>query len=137
MRKRSRNDAFELQALLAVCREVEGRASADELDALSARTSAQLQRLASLTPLAGRWLWKSGRTKAGGAVPWEIQVLAPDEDRVAAARGGAGGKVGGDGAVFTWEAGSSIIGVALPGLYELSFAFFCRKRPLVQPVDPG
>ncbi|KAJ9516666.1 hypothetical protein QJQ45_015167, partial [Haematococcus lacustris] len=135
--KCSRNDAFGPQALLAVCREVEGRASADELDALSARTSAQLQRLASLTPLAGRWLWKSGRTKAGGAVPWEIQVLAPDEDRVAAARGGSGGKVGGDGAVFTWEAGSSIIGVALPGLYELSFAFFCRKRPLVQVLVNG
>ncbi len=33
-----------------------------------------------LIPLVPRWLWKSSRTKAGHAVPWEVQAVNTDTD---------------------------------------------------------
>jgi hypothetical protein len=28
----------------------------------------------------GRWIWRSGKTKAGRAVPWNVQTLNSDPD---------------------------------------------------------
>lgn len=61
------------KALLAVCSELEGRAGVEVVDGCVARTEALATAFSAAT-LCARWLWKSGRTKAGGAVPWDVQV---------------------------------------------------------------
>lgn len=64
--------------------------------------------------LEGRWSWTGTELKAGNQVPWEAQVLntAPD--------------------LFVWERAKPTVLVATAGLYELTCAFFSRKRPSIQ-----
>jgi hypothetical protein len=50
----------------------------------------------------GRWIWKSGRTKAGGVVPWNIQTVNTDP------------------ANLQWERDKAAIVIVVPGLYEVS-----------------
>jgi len=106
------------KALLEVCRELEARASLEQVEGVAARTEALAAAVAS-SNLAARWLWKSGRVKAGGAVPWDVQASNTDPG------------------VFQWEAGKTLVTTALPGLYHLSFGFFARKRPVVQVMVNG
>lgn len=64
--------------------------------------------------LEARWSWTGTELKAGSQVPWEQQALntAPD--------------------LYIWERAKPTILVAAAGLYELTCAFFSRKRPSVQ-----
>lgn len=50
-----------------------------------------------------RWVWRSGKVKPSGIVPWNVQVAnsAPD--------------------VYLWEKDKGTIGVVQPGLYEVCF----------------
>ena len=63
---------------------------------------------------AGRWLWKSGKTRTGGAVPWNFQTVNTDPEN------------------YLWERDRVHITLSQPGLYEVTFGFFCRKKPSVQ-----
>lgn len=64
--------------------------------------------------LEGRWSWTGTELKAGSQVPWDQQALntAPD--------------------LYIWERAKPTILVAAAGLYELTCAFFSRKRPSIQ-----
>lgn len=67
----------------------------------------------------GRWLWKSGKTKAGGAVPWNVESVNSDPEN------------------FQWEKDKASITATVPGLYEVSLGFFARKTPKVQLLVDG
>uniref|UniRef100_A0A7S3IAC5 C1q domain-containing protein n=1 Tax=Fabrea salina TaxID=342563 RepID=A0A7S3IAC5_9CILI len=67
----------------------------------------------------GRWIWKSGELKSGNLVPWEVQSIntAPDN--------------------FLWEVEKTSIVCCTPGLYEINFGFYSRKKPNVQVLVNG
>ena len=67
----------------------------------------------------GRWIWRSGELTGGFAIPWEIQCVntAPDN--------------------YVWEPEASAILVVAPGLYEIIFGFYCKKKPTVQLLVNG
>lgn len=62
----------------------------------------------------GRWLWTTRKLKAGHGVPWNLQTANTDPDN------------------FRWEADKVNLLVVCPGLYEITFGFFTRKKPTVQ-----
>ena len=68
---------------------------------------------------AGRWLWKSRKTRSGGGVPWNYQTVNTDPEN------------------YLWEPDRVHITLANPGLYEVTFGFFCRKKPSVQLLVNG
>ncbi len=63
---------------------------------------------------AARWIWKSGKLKSGHGVPWNIQVLNTNPEN------------------FIWEKDRVNIVVVQPGLYEIVFGFYSKKKPTVQ-----
>eukprot|EP00899_Mesostigma_viride_P021531 jgi/Mesvir1/2937/Mv14002-RA.1 len=68
----------------------------------------------------GRWIWKNGRTRPGSnAVPWNIQSVNTDPEN------------------YLWEKDKSSIVAVAPGLYEVTFGFFTRKKPTVQLLVNG
>ncbi|KAL0226154.1 hypothetical protein P9112_013478 [Eukaryota sp. TZLM1-RC] len=67
----------------------------------------------------GRWVWKSGKTKSGHGIPWNVQLINTDPE------------------VFRWEKDKVTICATLPGLYEVSFGFFSAKKPTVQLLVNG
>lgn len=66
-----------------------------------------------------RWIWRNGELANGFSVPWEIQCIntAPDN--------------------FVWEPDVTNIVVVAPGLYEINFGFYCKKKPTVQLLVNG
>lgn len=72
-----------------------------------------LRGLFSVENAVGRWIWKSGRTKAGGTVPWNLQSVNTDADNM------------------HWEKDKCSITVDVPGLYEV------RTRRLAPDVPEG
>ncbi|CAG9326047.1 unnamed protein product [Blepharisma stoltei] len=68
---------------------------------------------------SGRWIWKSGELRSGNAIPWEMQISnsAPDN--------------------FLWEKEKTSVVTVAPGLYELYFGFYSRKRPSIQILING
>ena len=62
----------------------------------------------------GRWIWKSLKTKAGGAVPWNVQTANSDPSNL------------------LWEKDKSYIVAVAPGLYEVQFGFYSRRKPVVK-----
>ena len=67
----------------------------------------------------GRWIWKSGRLRAANAVPWNVQSVCTDPEN------------------FHWQADKAHIVCEAPGLYEVTFGFFSRKKPSVQLLVNG
>mmetsp|Transcript_2104 Transcript_2104/g.6253 ORF Transcript_2104/g.6253 Transcript_2104/m.6253 type:complete len:243 (-) Transcript_2104:202-930(-) len=105
-------------ALAEVSRELERKAPVSALDDLR-MAQAPAGTNFSLDSAVGRWIWKSGRTKAGGAVPWNIQSINSDSENL------------------QWEKDRSSILVVVPGLYEVTFGFFSRRKPTVQLLVDG
>jgi len=64
----------------------------------------------------GRWIWRSGVTIDGDVVPWNVQVVNSNPDN------------------FNWDEDRGHIGLTAPGLYEVVFSFFCRKKPSIQLI---
>lgn len=62
-----------------VCQELEHKASANELQQIERQQAVVNSGFAQNLHL-GRWLWKSAKTKAGGAVPWDVQAVNTDSD---------------------------------------------------------
>jgi hypothetical protein len=66
-----------------------------------------------------RWIWKSGDLKSGFAIPWEIESINTCPEN------------------FLWEQDKSNIMTVAPGLYEINFGFFSKKKPTVQLLVNG
>lgn len=67
----------------------------------------------------GRWIWRNGELANGFAVPWEIQCINTSPDN------------------FIWEPDVTNIIVVSPGLYEITFGFYSKKKPTVQLLVNG
>ncbi|GIL69541.1 hypothetical protein Vretimale_13635 [Volvox reticuliferus] len=114
------------KALLEVCAELENKAPVNEIVRLE-RQQAVINSGFAQNLYMGRWLWKSTRTKAGNAVPWEVQAVNTDTDN------------------FIWEEGKATIVTVSPGLYEVSLGFYAatgatrakRSPPLIQVLVNG
>lgn len=61
-----------------------------------------------------RWIWKSGTLKPTGQVPWEQQSVNTCPDN------------------FIWDKDTTGIVTLAPGLYEVMFGFYARRRPTIQ-----
>jgi len=100
------------KALAEVCQQLEIRsATGGSAAALSSDGHASV-------PTA-RWLWKSCATLVGGVLPWNVQAVNTHPD------------------VLAWSPDTSVITVHLPGLWQLSFGFFSRRRPVIQVFVNG
>lgn len=114
-------------SLVQVNRELSLRPTLSELNRVVSEQSLLMESLCA-EHLLGRWLWKSGKTKGlpggaarpgGGAVPWNVQNVNTNP------------------ANFMWEKDRASIMCVAPGLYEVTFGFFSRKKPQVQLLVNG
>mmetsp|Transcript_29692 Transcript_29692/g.95427 ORF Transcript_29692/g.95427 Transcript_29692/m.95427 type:complete len:501 (+) Transcript_29692:516-2018(+) len=105
-------------ALLEINREMEAKAPLEQLRR-SVREQSIINASLCTDSSVGRWIWKSGRAKAGGGVPWNVQSVNTDPDN------------------FFWERDKVNIVTTTPGLYEVTFGFFTRKKPSVQLLING
>ena len=105
-------------ALAEVSRELELKASAEDLQA-HLKSQALINRGLVGESSLGRWIWKSGQVNKGNGVPWNVQSVNTDPDN------------------FRWERDRSYIVTVAPGLYEVNFGFFVRKKPAIQLLVNG
>jgi hypothetical protein len=105
-------------ALAEVSRELELKASAEDLDA-HLKSQALVNRGLVGESSLGRWIWKSGQVNKGNGVPWNVQSVNTDPVN------------------FIWERDKSCIVTVAPGLYEVNFGFFVRKKPAIQLLVNG
>ena len=81
---------------------------------MESKTSAtQIEQIAGSKEWQGRWIWKSGKTKSGHGVPWNVQILNSNPQN------------------YLWEKDKINIVVVTPGLYEISFGFFSKNKSSV------
>jgi hypothetical protein len=66
-----------------------------------------------------RFIWKSGKTRTGHGVPWNVQSVNTNPQN------------------FLWEKDKVNLVTVAPGLYEITFGFFCKKKPSVQLLING
>ena len=66
-----------------------------------------------------RWIWRSGDVRTGFSIPWEIESVNTCPDN------------------FIWEVGNTSVIAAAPGLYEITFAIFARKKPNIEVLVNG
>jgi hypothetical protein len=64
-----------------------------------------------------RWLWKSGKTKTGGGVPWNVQALNSDPDN------------------FIWDKDKARTAVHLAAMYERGTTAECSRAEPSQQRD--
>ena len=108
------------RALAEVSAALDEKAGAAALDALARESRMALRGVAAETSLSvARWIWKSGRTKAHGLVPWNVQSVNTDPEN------------------FRWERDKTFVRAGAPGLYEVTFGFFARKKPAVRLLVDG
>ena len=108
------------RALAEVSAALDEKAGAAALDAYARESRMALRGVAAETSLSvARWIWKSGRTKAHGAVPWNVQSVNTDPEN------------------FRWERDKTFVRAGAPGLYEVTFGFFARKKPAVRLLVDG
>jgi len=114
--KSSRSDVED--QLLQLARQIETKASLDDLG----RSIADQRNVNDCIygeMSVGRWIWNSGKTKSGGNVPWNVQTVCTQPDN------------------FLWKKGATQITTVSPGLYEVVFGFFTKKKPSVQLMLNG
>ena len=108
------------RALAEVSAALDEKAGAAALDAFARESRMALRGVAAETSLSvARWIWKSGRTKAHGLVPWNVQSVNTDPEN------------------FRWERDKTFVRAGAPGLYEVTFGFFARKKPAVRLLVDG
>ena len=101
------------RSLLEVNRELALRPTLTELNRVVGEQSLIMESLCS-EHLLGRWIWKSGHTKGEKKlVPWNVQNINTNPEN------------------FTWEKDKTVIVTAAPGLYEVTFGFFTKRKPQV------
>ena len=102
------------RSLTEVNRELAQRPTLAELNRVIGEQSLIMESLCS-EHLLGRWIWKSGKVKGERhAVPWNVQNINTNPEN------------------FEWEKDKCAITTVAPGLYEVTFGFFTRKKPTVQ-----
>jgi len=107
------------RSLTEVNRELSQRPTLAELNRVIGEQSLIMESLCS-EHLLGRWIWKSGRVKGDKhAVPWNVQNINTNPEN------------------FVWEKDRTAITTVAPGLYEVTFGFFTRKKPSVQLLVNG
>ena len=107
------------RSLTEVNRELAQRPTLAELNRVIGEQSLIMESLCS-EHLLGRWIWKSGRVKGEKhAVPWNVQNINTNPEN------------------FLWEKDKCAITTVAPGLYEVTFGFFTRKKPTVQLLVNG
>ena len=107
------------RSLTEVNRELAQRPTLAELNRVIGEQSLIMESLCS-EHLLGRWIWKSGRVKGEKhAVPWNVQNINTNPEN------------------FVWEKDRCAITTVAPGLYEVTFGFFTRKKPSVQLLVNG
>lgn len=100
-------------------RELAARPTLAELNRVVGEQSLIMESLCA-EHLLGRWIWKSGRTKGEKhLVPWNVQNINTNPEN------------------FVWEKDRCAITTVAPGLYEVTFGFFTRKKPSVQLLVNG
>ena len=100
------------RTLEVVQREVEARVRQQQLkDALN--DQALVNEALCAENCVGRWVWKSGDLHNASLVPWEVQAINTCPDN------------------FLWEKNRSVIVLAAPGLYAISFGFYSKRQPVV------
>ena len=106
------------QALESLHSEIDSKVSQEEFKSQTQQQNS-LNEIFCSENCTGRWIWKSGQIKTGHSIPWEIQSSNTCPDN------------------FLWEKSKTSILTIAPGLYEVGFAFFSRKKPSVQLVVNG
>lgn len=109
------------RALAEVSAALDTKANGEALEGFVLSTQAALRGIVHESALCvGRWIWKSGIThKPHGAVPWNVESLNTDPSN------------------FGWDRDDTVIHTAAPGLYEVTFGFFTRKKPTVRLLING
>ena len=108
------------RALAEVSAALDEKAGAAALDALARESRMALRGVNAETSLSvARWIWKSGRTKAHGVVPWNVQSVNTDPEN------------------FRWERDKTFVRAGVPGLYEVTFGFFARRKPAIRLLVDG
>ena len=108
------------RALAEVSAALDEKAGAAALDAFARESRMALRGVAAETSLSvARWIWKSGRTKAHGLVPWNVQSVNTDPEN------------------FRWERDKTFVRAGAPGLYEVTFGFFARRKSAVRLLVDG
>lgn len=106
------------EQLLQLARQIETKASLDDLSrSIADQRNVNDCIYGELS--VGRWIWNSGKTKSGGHVPWNVQTVCTQPDN------------------FVWKKGATHITTISPGLYEIVFGFFTKKKPTVQLLLNG
>ena len=67
------------KVLVDVCNELEKKAPAAALEG-ALRDQAIVNAGLCADMSFGRWIWKSGKTKAGKGIPWNVQTINSDPD---------------------------------------------------------
>lgn len=107
------------RSLTEVNRELAQRPTLSELNRVIGEQSLIMESLCS-EHLLGRWIWKSGKVKGEkAAVPWNVQNINTNPEN------------------FLWEKDKCSVTTVAPGLYEVTFGFFTRKKPTVQLLVNG
>ena len=108
------------RALAEVSAALDEKASAATLASFARESRLALRGVAAETSLSvARWIWKSGRTKANGLVPWNVQSVNTDPEN------------------FRWERDKTFVRAGVPGLYEVTFGFFARRKPAIRLLVDG
>lgn len=106
------------QALMDVHKELDSKANHHEVIDHMNEQSLINEALCSENTV-GRWIWKSSEVKNGFAVPWEIQSVNTCPEN------------------YLWEPEATSLIVVAPGLYEVMFGFYSKKKPTVQLLING
>lgn len=107
------------RSLTEVNRELSLRPTLSELNRVVGEQSLILESLCS-EHLLGRWIWKSGRVRGERhVVPWNVQNINTNPEN------------------FGWERDRTSILCTAPGLYEVTFGFYARRKPTVQLLVNG
>ena len=110
------------RALASVSDEL-GDLASTKVDSATFQQSVETQSIVNASLVTdcsvARWIWKSGRLRAGSTVPWNVQSLNTDPEN------------------FSWTQDRANIVCNAPGLYEVTFGFFARKKPSVQLLVNG
>jgi DNA-binding IscR family transcriptional regulator len=106
------------KALVEIHKELDGKSNGEDMTTM-VNDQALINESLCTENIVGRWAWKSGELKTGSSVPWEIQLANTLPDN------------------FLWEKEKTSILTVAPGLYEITFGFFAKKKPTVQLLVNG
>ena len=106
------------KALTEVHNELDTKASLEDYEA-HVSTQSEINQALCAENCVARWIWKSGDLKNGFAVPWEVESINTCPEN------------------FLWEQDKANIMTVAPGLYEVIFGFYSKKKPAVQLLVNG